>query len=573
MAETGNETARDSVPTKSGDGDSPRQSARVAHLGSTLNRKIFRRQNFVAFALITLVTYIAIFFTLRHWIESYDRAFDPFTFWPISLIFAGKLLINQSRWWLLPFMAAPIARAPAAGLRVAVATTFVAGAESAEMLEESVSAMIAMDYPHDTWVLDEDDSPEIRRLCARLGALHFSRKNLTSYQAESGTYQRRSKHGNYNSWLNEIGFARYDIITTFDPDHIPANNFLTEVLGFFDDPKIGYVQAAQAYYNQGASFISRGAAEETYSYYSSTQMFCYAAGYPIVTGCHSSHRASALKQVGGLAAHDADDLLITLLYRVSGWKGVYVPKILARGLTPVDWEGYFRQQLRWARSVLDIKFRIYPKMASKLPLKEIAVSFLHGFYYLQGISTLFILLLLCYMLAAGSPSSVVNYFISLNFVFLLAVLFVSDLYRQRFYLDPRTEAGLQWRAGLLQFAKYPYLIMAFWHVLSNRRQPYTVTNKSTASRRSIAPFLPHLALAGLICVSWVFGGLSGHNLNPLVQTVAAIAVIGTVALAGTALFRFPDPYPSRSETSREEGGKGHLQQYVRENQSEKSSPQ
>ena len=558
MAETGKETARNSGPTKLGDGDSARQCDLIEHSGSTAKKKIFRGQDYVAFALITVATYIVIFYTVRQWIESYDQPFDPFTFWPISLIFAGKLLISQSRWWLLPFMAAPLAKPPTPGLRVGVATTFVAGAESIEMLEESVSAIIAMDYPHDTWVLDEDDSPEVRRLCSRLGAMHFSRKNLTSYQAESGTYQRRSKHGNYNSWLNEIGFGRYDIITTFDPDHIPARNFLTEVLGFFDDPEIGYVQAAQAYYNQGASFIARGAAEETYSYYSSTQMFCYAAGYPIVTGCHSSHRASALKQVGGLAAHDADDLLITLLYRVSGWKGVYVPKILARGLTPVDWEGYFKQQLRWARSVLDIKFRIYPKMASKLPLKEIAVSFLHGFYYLQGISTLFILLLLCYMLATGSASPVVNYFISLHFVFLLAVLFVSDLYRQRFYLDPATEAGLQWRAGVLQFAKYPYLVIAFCHVVFNRRQPYTVTNKSTASRRSIAPFVPHLAVAGLICLSWLVGWVSGYNLNPVVQTVAAIAVIGTVTLAATALFRFPDPYLSRSEMPRDGGGTGNF---------------
>ena len=59
-------------------------------------------------------------------------------------------------------------------------------------------------------------------------------------------------------------------------------------------------------------------------------MYCYAMGYPIVTGCHTTHRAAALKAVGGFASHDADDLLITLLYRSQGWRGVYVPKILAR---------------------------------------------------------------------------------------------------------------------------------------------------------------------------------------------------------------------------------------------------
>ena len=36
--------------------------------------------------------------------------------------------------------------------------------------------------------------------------------------------------------------------------------------------------------------------------------------------------------MGGEAAHKADDLLITLHYRVHGWKGVYAPVILAKSL-------------------------------------------------------------------------------------------------------------------------------------------------------------------------------------------------------------------------------------------------
>ncbi len=79
------------------------------------------------------------------------------------------------------------------------------------------------------------------------------------------------------------------------------------------------------YYNQSASFIARGAAEETYGYYSSIQMTSYALGYPIVTGCHHTHRVSALREIGGFAPHEADDLLITVHYRAAGWKGVYVP--------------------------------------------------------------------------------------------------------------------------------------------------------------------------------------------------------------------------------------------------------
>ena len=194
------------------------------------------------------------------------------------------------------------------------------------MLGETVRALVRMDYPHETWVLDECDDPQVKALCMRLGACHFSRKHAPRYQTAAGTFQARSKHGNYNAWLDAIGFQRYEIIAAFDPDHVPVPTFLTEVLGYFNDPEVGYVQVAQVYYNQRASFIARGAAEETYGYYSSVQMAAYALGYPIVTGCHNTHRVIALQHVGGFAPHDADDLLLTLLYRSQHWRGVYVPQ-------------------------------------------------------------------------------------------------------------------------------------------------------------------------------------------------------------------------------------------------------
>jgi cellulose synthase (UDP-forming) len=347
-------------------------------------------------------------------------------------------------------MRRPVPMAARAGWHVGVATTFVPGAESMAMLAATVRALVAMDYPHETWVLDEGDDPQVKALCAQLGACHFSRKAIPGYHTPSGTFQTRSKHGNYNAWLDAIGFARYEIVVAFDPDHVPASTFLTEVLGYFEDPAVGYVQAAQAYYNQRASFIARGAAEETYGYYSSVQMAAYALGYPIITGCHNTHRVTALQEVGGFAPHEADDLLLTLHYRVRGWRGVYVPQILARGLTPVDWPGYFRQQLRWARSVLDIKLRRYGPLAGDLPLHERLTSFLHGWCYLQGLTTVFSICLTAYMLVTGAIPAALNGQTAWKASGVVAVWMLCDFYRQRFYLEWRREWGWHWRAGVLQ---------------------------------------------------------------------------------------------------------------------------
>ena len=510
--------------------------------GSVQSQKVFNLSDYILFALLTVVSCAVIAYFMTHWFAYGDWFAHPLPFWGLTLIVIGRLTINQFRWWYLPFMRKPVPMTPRSGWRVGVATTFVPGDESIEMLEETIKALVALNYPHDTWVLDEGNDARVISLCIELGAFHFSRKNSRHYQTEDGPFRARSKHGNYNAWLHEVGFERYEIIAAFDPDHVPEPSFLSAVLGYFNDAQVGYVQAAQAYYNQHASFIARGAAEETYAYYSSTQMFAFAMGYPVVTGCHNTHRVAALKQVGGFAAHDADDLLITLLYRSYGWRGIYVPSILARGLTPVDWSGYITQQLRWARSVIDIKLRKYRQIAGKLSVKERIISFMHGFYYLQGITVIITLLLMAYMLATGSAPRVLNYLILRDFGLLLAALVLCDFYRQRFYLDRRNEWGWHWRAGVLQLAKWPYFLLALSQVLLNRRLPYVLTSKVKRESRSHVLLRPHLLTAALICTAWVAGMMSGHTLHPLLHLSALITVIGSLVLIATEHMSFPEPY-------------------------------
>jgi cellulose synthase (UDP-forming) len=71
------------------------------------------------------------------------------------------LFLYLMRWFCLPFMRRPCPMIPRSGWKVGVATTFVPGAESIEMLEETVRGLVAMDYPHETWVLDEGDDDHL----------------------------------------------------------------------------------------------------------------------------------------------------------------------------------------------------------------------------------------------------------------------------------------------------------------------------------------------------------------------------------------------------------------------------
>ena len=44
---------------------------------------------------------------------------------------------------------------------------------------------------------------------------HFSRRDVPQYQADAGTFKRRSKHGNYNAWVDTHG-ADYDVLLSVD---------------------------------------------------------------------------------------------------------------------------------------------------------------------------------------------------------------------------------------------------------------------------------------------------------------------------------------------------------------------
>ena len=241
------------------------------------NERVLGRRDIAPFLVLASASMGALGYIAWYWLFGESRSAENPLLWLTAALFFPSVIFYELRFLALPLMVRPRHLPPADGLRVAAVTTFVPEAEPLEMLEETLCALVAMDYPHDTWVLDEGDWPDVKALCEQYGALHFSRKNRPEYQTAEGRLRSQTKHGNYNAWLDAVGFDSYDIVASFDPDHIPDRRFLIETLGYFNDARVGYVQAAQVYYNQGASFIARGAAEETYAYYSSLMMSAYAS--------------------------------------------------------------------------------------------------------------------------------------------------------------------------------------------------------------------------------------------------------------------------------------------------------
>jgi len=502
-------------------------SAKTESLGAVRKIAVMTRNDQTVYALLSVLLAVAILSFIAYWIGLPEWRTHFFAFTMMSLILVFTLYGFVQPWLVLPFMRRPLAMPPVEGARVGVFTTFVPSGESLEMLEYTVRALVAMRYPHDTWVLDEGNDPRVRALCERLGARHFSRKGRADLNTTDGWLKARTKYGNVNAWLRETGFDAYDFIVNFDPDHVPVPWFLERELGFFADPRVGFVQAAQVYYNQGSNLIGRGSAEETYGYYSSSLMASYGLNNPVAIGCHNTHRASALRMVGGFAPHDADDLLIALNYLANGWDGIYVPEVLAVGLTPTDWPSYLIQQRRWSRSVMDIKLRFLPKLWRYLPPRARWTALNQGLtYFIDGLMPIASTVLLTYMLVNGEAHIFTRLIGHELFALMMAILAI-DVFRQKFFLD-RREWGLHWRAGIVRFAKWPFILLGLYEAFTGKTRRYELTSKISRARPSMLYLLPHLITAAIVGFAWTYGWL--HGIEPHWAAHFWAAIIMSVSL-------------------------------------------
>jgi cellulose synthase (UDP-forming) len=496
----------------------------------------------VAFVLLTIWLFISIALFAVYWFQLPAIGAHPVLYTMASLAVAYLIGVWIMPWLALARMSRPVPMPPPPGLRVAVVTTFVPRDESFELLEQSLAALVALDYPHDTWVLDEGDLPEVRALCERLGARHFSRRGRSEHPRQSGALAARTKFGNLNTWLAEPASAEYDLLASFDPDHVPERTYLTRTIGYFADPTVGYVQAPQFFYNQDASFIARGAAEESYEFYSALQMANHAFGEPAITGSHVVYRMSALRALGGFPAHDAEDLYLTLLFSASRWHGVYVPEVLAMGTTPVDWRGYLRQQRRWARALIDLKLRVFPRLARGMTFGERLVGLLHGAYYLRPLVLLVWYPMLVYMLLANAEPTFYRRWVLFAGFSLAMVFWVADRFRQAYYLDRRREEGVHWRSLVLQYAKWPYFAQALWEALRGWRGDFDVTRKTDRLHAWGSIALPHLALAAVMLFALAARvALYGTPRPSLLWTAVGFIAL-SLGLACTEAFTFPPQF-------------------------------
>ncbi|MEQ8703124.1 MAG: glycosyltransferase [Phaeodactylibacter sp.] len=442
----------------------------------------------------------------------------PPLYW--TLLFALGLLSGKVilEWFYYFSISIPETPKEAPQYTVDVLTTFMAG-EPYEMIEETLAAIKNIRYPHETYLCDEANDPRLKAYCEKLGIHHVTRERKVD-----------AKAGNINNALRQ---ATGEICLILDPDHVPHPDFLDHIVPHFADERIGFVQTVQAYENIHESLIAKGAAQQTFQFYGPMMMTMNSFGTVQAIGANCTFRRKAIDSIGGHAAGLAEDMHTSMQLHAKGWKSVYVPNVLARGLVPSTLSAYYKQQLKWSRGVFELFFTTYPKIFSKLSWPQrMYYGVLPGFYFLSVAYLLNILIPVIALFTGYMPMRMDL----VEFVLIGLPLFISGLsirqYAQNWVMEER-ERGLHTAGGLLLIGTWWIHLMGFVFAILRRKVPYDPTPKDNQEANNWPLNIPNLAVIGISLAAVIYG-LNAH-LNIYYAMMSSLALLNVAILSFTVL--------------------------------------
>ena len=243
--------------------------------------------------------------------------------------------------------------------------------EPLEILERTILAARAIDYPNtEIHVLDDGHREEVRELARRQG-VHY----------RPGP-RAHAKAGNLNQALSETAG---ELVAIFDTDHVPTSSFLAETVPFFHDPTIGFVQTPHHFRNpdvfQLALRVSGRVPNEQDMFNHGMQSRRDSWGGAFFVGSGAIFRRAALESVGGFKLLSiTEDIHTSQHLHAAGWRSAFVNQDLAVGLAAEDLASYIVQRRRWMLGCLQIFFRDNPLFCRGLPLRQ-RLGYFASLYY------------------------------------------------------------------------------------------------------------------------------------------------------------------------------------------------
>ena len=256
--------------------------------------------------------------------------------------------------------------------------------EDPKTIKKTLLELKKMNYPKDRMVvyfLDDSDKPEISSelvaFCRKSGIKYLHRETRKGFKA-----------GNLNNMLKH---SKEEFVAVFDYDeYLTDRNFLMDLMPYFQDEKVGYVQTEKSSFK--GNLLSDSVNLFDAFFYKFIQPARAFNNTAIFSGSCGVIRRSVLDSMGGFPEYIIEDTFFSFMSDIHGYKGLYLPKIYAYGKPMTNFSSIIRQQ--WRYNYGDTQFLMFfvgnKGLKKKLNAQCTAEYISHGF----GLNYLSVMLIL-----------------------------------------------------------------------------------------------------------------------------------------------------------------------------------
>ncbi len=356
--------------------------------------------------------------------------------------------------------------------------------EPLEVIKKTVKSARDMKGKHQTYILDDGKSDEVKDLAKKLKVEYIRRDN-----------NEGAKAGNIN---HALSITESDFFVIFDADHVPNKNFLLETLPFFYDDNLAFVQTPQ-HFEEMANFISKGSGYAQRVFYTWINKGKNKFNSAFCVGTNVIFRTSIINDMGGIyQKSNSEDIWTSILIHEKGYKSIFISDILAEGQAPETTKAYVKQQQRWATGGLEIFFKHNPLFA-KLSLDQKIQYLSTSMFYFSGVASLFLFILPSIYIFFGlipiqSEFGIIDWAIRYSVFYILQICVA-------FYFMK----GFRWETMIVAFVSFPIYLKSLWNVITGQDEKWNVTNRKDED----SPFnyiVPQIVLFLFLIITTVIGG-------------------------------------------------------------------
>ena len=250
--------------------------------------------------------------------------------------------------------------------------------EPPEMVRLTLQALAQLDYPdYEVLVIDNNTRDEyvwrpVEELCYYLGPRFrfFHLENWPGYKAGALNFALR------NTSIDS------EFIAVIDSDYIVRPDWLKSMAPYFEDYRVGFVQAPQDYRDEKENLFKRMCYWEYAGFFHIGMVQRNDFNAIIQHGTMTLMRKTALMNADGWAEWCiTEDAELGLRLLRKGYDSVYVNQSFGRGLMPDTLSAYKTQRFRWAYGAMQI---MKHHLSALLPFSKRGLNAAQKYYFVAG---------------------------------------------------------------------------------------------------------------------------------------------------------------------------------------------